>query len=152
MITGTSGRSARMFGSMSSPLIPGMLMSERISTSARARQRDNEFGEIPRLGIDVDLAAMLFHDDVVAHGKPEPRALACRLGGEEGIEHLLLHLRGNAGAVVADADFHAAAEILRGRAQCRLKAVAGRLLALGRGIESVGDQIEEDAGDFLRID
>jgi len=36
---------------------------------------------------------------------PKPRALAGRLGGEEGIEHLLLHLRRNAGAVVADANF-----------------------------------------------
>src|ERR1700730_14209158 len=33
MITGTSGRSARTFGSISSPLMPGMLMSDKIRIS-----------------------------------------------------------------------------------------------------------------------
>src|SRR6266478_6356638 len=32
----------------------------------RARKRNNEFGKYAWLGIDVDLAAMLFHHDVVA--------------------------------------------------------------------------------------
>ncbi len=68
------------------------------------------------LGVDVDRAAMLLHDDVVAHRQAKPGALARRLGGEERIEHLLLHLGRNAGAVVADADFDVVAEVLGGRA------------------------------------
>src|SRR6266702_2499300 len=37
MITGTSGRSARTFGNISSPLMPGMLMSARIRISEGSR-------------------------------------------------------------------------------------------------------------------
>ena len=53
MITGTSGRSARTFGSISSPLMPGMLMSDRIrisegsATLRRAQQgRGRRRGEL----------------------------------------------------------------------------------------------------------
>src|ERR1700737_2995559 len=37
MITGTSGRSARTFGSISRPLMPGMLMSDKIRISEGSR-------------------------------------------------------------------------------------------------------------------
>jgi hypothetical protein len=67
---------------------------------ARSRQHDAEFGELPGLGVYLDRPTMLFHDDVVAHGQPEPGAFAGRLGGEERVEHLLLHVRRNPGAVV----------------------------------------------------
>ncbi len=33
MITGTSGRNSQTFGNISRPVMPGMLMSERISIS-----------------------------------------------------------------------------------------------------------------------
>ena len=66
-----------------------------------------------RLGRDLDRAAVLFHDDVVAERKAEPRAFAGRLGGEERVEHLRLHLVGNAGSVVADRDLDAVAEVAR---------------------------------------
>src|SRR6201990_120516 len=69
-----------------------------------ARQRDDELGKNAGLGFDIDPAAMLLDDDVVSHGEAEPRSFPGRLGGEEGIEHLLPHLGRNAGAVVADAD------------------------------------------------
>jgi len=49
MMTGTSGRSARMFGSMSSPLIPGMLMSDKISNQRRFRA-DPPRAAVPRCG------------------------------------------------------------------------------------------------------
>src|SRR5579871_965452 len=170
MMTGTSGRISFTFGSISSPVMPGMLMSERIrisdcsmveamrdsasaaelaksiakrwarrsrrncwrnsaSTSGSSsttrtrmstsnlwsllkdcssilasRQYDGELGKFSGHGVDVDRATVLLHDDVVRHRQSKPGAFAGRLGGEEGIEHLLLHLGWDAGAVVADAD------------------------------------------------
>ena len=53
--------------------------------------------------------------------RPSPVPSPGRLGGEEGIEHLLLHFQRDAGAVVADPDFHLVAEAFRGRAQRRLE-------------------------------
>src|SRR5437868_6716590 len=100
----------------------------------------------------VDLAAMLLHHDVVAHRQPQSGPLAGRLGGEERVEHFLLYLERDSGAVVADPDFNRIAEAFRGRAQGRLKTVDPGLLAFGGGIKAVRDQIEEDAGDFLRIE
>ena len=117
----------------------------------RPRQRNNEFGKCARLGIDVDLAAVLFHDDVVAHRQAKSGALARGLGGEEGIEHLLLHFRGDSGAVVANPDFDPVAEVFGGRAQRRLEAVVAGFLALGGGVKAVGNQIEKHPRDLLRI-
>src|SRR3981189_1838368 len=187
MITGTSGRCARTFGSISSPLMPGMLMSDKIRISdgsatfaatanaagadgagtadgtrprhrarhrrrvckrsmcassiclcdRRPRQRDNEFGKCARLSIDVDLAAMLFHHDVVAHRQAKSGALARGFGGEEGIEHFLLYCQRASGAVIANPDFHPVAEVFRGRAERRLEALFAGFLALGGGVEAV---------------
>ena len=67
------------------------------------------------LGLDIDRAAMLFHDDVMAHRQSKPGAFAGRLGRKERIEHLFLDLGRDAGAVVANADFDGVAEISRGR-------------------------------------
>src|SRR5204862_3030289 len=118
---------------------------------ARARQDDGEFGELAGLGYDVDLSAMLLDDDVVGHRQPKPRALAGRLGGEERVEHLFLHLGRDAGAVVADADFYRVAEIFRRGLQRRLKAgLAVLRVAPGGGIETVGNQVEQGPGDLLR--
>src|SRR6476660_4389496 len=88
---------------------------------ACTRQRNDEFGKYARLSIDVDCAAMLFHHDVVAHRQAKPGALARGLGSEEGIEHFLLHIQRDTGAIIADADYHLASEAFRGRAQCRLE-------------------------------
>ena len=94
---------------------------------------------------------MLFHDNIVAHRKAESGSLTCWFGRKERIEHLFLHFGGDAGAVVVNANFHGASQILRRRAEYRLKAgiiVLG--LALGRGIKSVRDQVEKGTSDFLR--
>src|SRR5262249_47974936 len=86
------------------------------SNRGDARQNNAEFGELARFGIDLDGAGMLFDNDIVAQRQAEPGAFAGWLGGEERIEHLLLHFRRNARAVVANPDFHAVAEPLgRGR-------------------------------------
>ena len=63
---------------------------------------------------------MLLHDDVVAERQAEAGAFAGGLGREERIEHLLLHLGRNAGAVVADPDLDAVAEVLGRRRKGRL--------------------------------
>src|SRR6185312_12427499 len=102
-----------------------------------ARQRDDKFGEGAWLSIYVDLSAVLFHHNVVTHGQAKPGSLTGRLGGEEGIEHLLLHGLGNAGAIVANADFDPVPEAFGAGAQGRLEIAVAGLLALGGGIESI---------------
>jgi hypothetical protein len=50
---------------------------------ARPWQYDLELSEKPGLRLDIDAAAMLFYDDVVAHRKTEPSTFARGLGREE---------------------------------------------------------------------
>src|SRR6185437_2029360 len=102
-----------------------------------ARQRNEKFGKDARLCIYVDLAAVLFHHNVVTHGQAKPGSLACRLGSEEGIEHLLLHGLGDARAIVANANFNPVPETFGAGAQGRLEIAAAGLLALGGGIKSI---------------
>ena len=70
--------------------------------AAVAGQNDSELGELTRLCFDFDRACMLVDDDVMAERQAEARSLSRRLRCEERGEHLGLHLRGHAGAVVAD--------------------------------------------------
>ncbi len=77
-----------------------------------ARQHDPELGEFAGLGLDLDRAAVLLDDDVVAEREAETGAFAGRLGGEERIEDLVAHLGRDAGAVIADADLDPVAEAL----------------------------------------
>src|SRR6267142_1489212 len=76
-----------------------------------ARQSNSEFSELADPAIDLNRAAVLLGHDVIADRQAKPCALSGRLGGEEWLEQLVLDLRGNAGAVVADADFDRIAEI-----------------------------------------
>ena len=55
---------------------------------------------------------MLLDDDVVADGQAKPGAFASRLGRIEGVEHLILHLGRDAGAVVTNPDLNALPEVL----------------------------------------
>ena len=54
---------------------------------------------------------MLFRNDVETEGQAKTGAGAGRLGGEERLEYFRPDRFGNAGAVVADANFDARAEI-----------------------------------------
>src|SRR5580692_11427466 len=101
------------------------------------RQDNPEFGECVRRGIDVDDAAMLFHDDVVAHRKTKSRAITRRFGREEGSEYLLLYVRRYSGAIVANTDFHFVTEILRCSGQRWLEAVTGFRFAFRCRVDSV---------------
>ena len=59
---------------------------------------------------------MLLDDDVMADGKAKASALSSWFGSEEGVEHLFLHVRRDAGAVIANPDLNSITEILcRGR-------------------------------------
>jgi hypothetical protein len=71
---------------------------------------------------------MLLHDDVVSDGQAKASALASRFCREEGIEHLFLYLRWNAGAVVANPDLNLVAEVLGGSSKSGLIAIALILL------------------------
>src|SRR5262245_19314406 len=107
------------------------MTNERASPGKRAlaRQDDADLGEGIGLAIDLDRSGMLLDHDVMADGKAEAGAFAGRLGGEEGIEHLLPHLGRNAGAIVAHADLDAIAQAFRRGGQNRLEAVARLRLA-----------------------
>src|SRR5215831_12655694 len=75
------------------------------------RQNDPDLGEFSGLCLDLDDAGVLLDDDVVADREAETGALPAWLGGEERIEHLVFHLGRDAGAVVADPDFHTITEV-----------------------------------------
>jgi hypothetical protein len=104
----------------------------------RTRQNNRELGELARLRIHLDGAAMLLDNDVVADGDTKAGPLASRLRREEWIEYLFLHLKRNTSAIVANPDFHTVAEVPGGRYKGWL-VVASILLctALGRRVEAV---------------
>src|SRR5262249_52969016 len=100
------------------------------------------FRELARPRINLERPAMLLDDDIVADGKAKAGALPGRLGCEERVEHLLLHLGRDAGAVVADPDFHLIAKAAgRGRKGWFIAIVTGLGFALGRGIKAIGDEV-----------
>src|SRR5579862_8827118 len=101
------------------------------------RQNNPKFGELAGLGIDLYGPAMLLDDDVMADREPKPRTFTRWLGGEKRIEHLLLHVGRYAGAVVANADFDAVAEVLgRSSEDGLVIAAIGLGFALGGGIKA----------------
>ena len=94
---------------------------------------------------------MLLYDDVVAHRQPKPGAFPRGLGREERIEHLFPNVVGDSGAVVVNQDFDGLAEIFLGVVQDWLKGLPLLRLALGDGVEAVGDQVEQRPRNFLRV-
>jgi hypothetical protein len=106
--------------------------------NCRTRQNDSELSEFARLRIDLNGAAMLLDDDVVADGETEAGAFASGLRCKEWIEYLFLHLQGHTSAIVADPDFHTVAEVLGGRYKGWLVIASIRLCtALGRRVEAI---------------
>ena len=81
---------------------------------------------------------MLLDDDVVTDREAKPGSFTGRLGRKERVEDFFLHLRRNAGAVVADPDLHTVAEVFGGRSQGRLVVASiGFRFALGRCVEAI---------------
>jgi|SRR5271163_3331263 len=113
--------------------MPTSLSSRSVYRAASARK----LGERAHFAVDLDRAAMLLRDDVVADREAKPGALAGRLRGEERLEQLVLDLGRDADAVVADTHLDRVAQIARCHRQLRLELrVASLLLALGGGVKA----------------
>src|ERR1700730_3178650 len=119
---------------------------------ARPRQYDLELGEKSGLCLDINAAAMLSHDDVVAHLQGKHGAFTRRLGREERVEYFILDPFRDAGPIVANTNFNLVSETLRRSDKRWLETIAGFRFAFGRGIESVRYQIEQDSRNLLQID
>src|ERR1700681_303886 len=100
------------------------------------RQNNPELSEYPRHGIDIYSAAVLFHDDVMAHRKTKSGAFTRRFSREEGIEYLLFYFGRYSSAIVTDADLDLVTKILRRGGQRRLEAITGIFLAFRCRVES----------------
>src|SRR5205085_898335 len=105
-----------------------------------ARQTYREFGERAGFAVDLDRAAMLLGDDVVADRQTESCPFAGRLGREEWLEQLVANVRRDAGPVVAHPYFDSLAEIARRDRQYRAEVwTLAIALPLGGGIEAVAE-------------
>jgi hypothetical protein len=89
-------------------------LRKRFSDECRSARQDNpDLSELTRLRIDLDGARVLFHDDIVTDRKAKTRAFSRGLSREERLEHLFFHVGRDAGAVIADTDFHMIAKVSR---------------------------------------
>src|SRR5258708_17214624 len=86
---------------------------------ARARQDDLKFGEKSELRLDIDAAAVLFYDDVVAHRQAKPGTVARGLGREERVEYFVSDLFRDAGSIIPNTNFNLVSEVLRYEASVR---------------------------------
>src|SRR5262245_55965168 len=117
---------------------PSSGFSDEIS---RTRQSDANLGELSGRRIDLNRPAILLDQNVVANGKAKACALPGRLGGEERIDNLYLHVGRNASAVIADRDFNTITKVF-GRGRKGGLATAVRFIsALGCRIKPVCNQI-----------
>ena len=106
-------------------------------TFGSSRQHDLELSEQPGLGLDIDAAAVLFYDDVVAHRQAKPGTFARGLGCEERIEYFLFDPFWDAGPVIANTDFNPVSEVLGRCGKRRIEPVTGFRFAFRRGVKSV---------------
>src|SRR6202521_4313122 len=118
---------------------------------APPRQYDLELGEKSGLRLDIDAAAVLFYDDVVAHRQAKPGTLARGLGREERVEYFLSDLFRDAGSIIPNTNFNLVSEVLRRGGKHWLATATAFHFALRRGVKSVRYQIEQDPRDLLRI-
>src|SRR5215471_2568761 len=86
------------------------------------READHEFGECASLGVDLDRAAMLLGDDVVADRETEASALSRRFRREERLKKPVAVFGRDASAIVAHPDLDGLAEITRRDFEARLEA------------------------------
>src|SRR5262245_43678675 len=134
-------------------MILTLITLPRSGRAPTARQAYGEFGEGPRLALDLDRAAMLLRDDVVADRQAEPRPFAGWLGREKGLKQLGADLRLNARPVVAHSDLNRLTKFPRGDRKYRsVVGVRSVQMALPGGVEAVAKQVEEDTGNVLRHD
>ena len=100
----TAGAAANHF-EIDSQLLQLMSCSSPSNDDSRARQNDSDLGEFAGLRVNLDGPRMLLDDDIVADRQAKPGAFASRLGGEEGVEYLVLYVGWNTRAVIAYPDF-----------------------------------------------
>src|SRR5215467_3369786 len=94
---------------------------------------------------------MLLDNNIVTDGQTKSGAFAGRLGREEGIEYLFLHVWRNAGAIVPDCYFDTVTQVSGcGNKSWLIVAVIGFCCPLGRSVKAIGDQIEQNPSDILR--
>src|SRR5262245_61027357 len=94
---------------------------------------------------------MLLDDDVVADRQAKSCSLSGGLGGEEGIEHLLLHVRRNASAIVVDRYFDPVTEIFGAGSKNGFVIFPTSFgFALDHRIEAICDQVQKCPRDVLR--
>ncbi len=129
----------------------------RLRRGAReARQQQDHLRTLANLAHDLHRAARLAHE-AVQHRQAETRALAYRLGGEEGLEHPLQHVGRHALTLVLDGDPH----VVAGAAGARRGSLApveddiGRAhpdqAAAGHGVARVDDQVQQGVLQLMRI-
>ena len=106
--------------------------------AAATRQDYPDFGELAGQSIDLNRPAVLLDDDVVTDGQPKAGAFSGRLCREERIEHLLLHIRRDASAIVPDRYFNTVPEAPGpgGKRWLVITAICFRF-ALGRRVEAI---------------
>src|SRR5262245_30233876 len=94
---------------------------------------------------------MLFHNDVVTDGEPEPGSFSGRLRCEERVEDLFFYFGWNTHPVIANADFHTIT-----KASCRGHQGWFIAIAVSLGstlccrIKAVRDQVEKHPRNILR--
>src|SRR5215472_10364325 len=106
-----------------------------------SRQPHRKLGELTDFALDRDRTAVLLRYDVVADRQAKSRALAGRLGGEEGLERLLPVFRRNTDAVVAHPNLDGVSQILRPDLQDRPERAVSLAAALVSGIEAIADEV-----------
>jgi hypothetical protein len=119
---------------------------------ARPRQYDLELSKKSGLPLDINAAAVLLYDDVVAHREAKSGTFTRGLGREERVEYLFFDIFRNARSVIAYPDFNLVSEIFRRSGKDWLEAVTGFHLALRRSVKSIRYQIEQNSRDLLRVD
>ncbi|MNS80419.1 hypothetical protein D3C72_1140980 [compost metagenome] len=112
------------------------------------RQQQPDRGALAHHAFQYRHAARLLGEPV-DHRQAQPRALAQGLGGEEGIEGMGQHVRRHPAAHVRDGDFNelswadAGIRTQRGLIQLRIQCRNGQLAAIGHGVASVDDQVQQ---------
>src|SRR5262245_10937463 len=94
---------------------------------------------------------MLFDNDVVTDGKPEPGSFSGELRCEERVEHLCFDFRWNTRAVIPNPDFHTITKTSRRGHQGWFIAIAIRLGSPPCcRIKAIRDQVQKHPRKILR--
>src|SRR5258708_5969493 len=96
---------------------------------------------------------MLLHHNVMANRQTQSGTFAGRFCREKWIEDFLSNFGPNSCAIITNANLDFVAKVLRFNYERWLEAgVENFTPSLGRGVKPIGDQVEENTRDILRID